>query len=367
MLASSPCELEIGALEAQGAVVAEQQPAHLELRHRPDREDGARAGRPVAIAGRNGRGDALVAGCRLKSVAALELARQRRETAAQARGQAGRDALRIAAAVKGVARYRGQIAPSGADQLDRSRHRARPERARPAAARHADARQAIGGQRAEGNIAEEGVGDRHPVEQYQCAARGIAAQRAQGGALGRRIGRPAVRPSELLEARDVVQHILDTARCIVVQPLAVDHHRSISRRSGRKIQARTENDDVPVAIACRCGLAVRGERPRRRCEKDQAHRSAGHRIASLDEVAAGAVNSPRPLRKPGTAVQVLGRGAQRPGSSFPAPRRIPARLPGVQTGAVMREVAGVLKPAPRPWLVRPLRSLPPVEPGRRAC
>lgn len=157
------------------------------------------------------------------------------------------------AAIEGAGSEIRQLVARGAGQLDRAGDSARAERTRPAAARHPHNGQTVRNQRGERNIAKEGIGHGHAVQQHQRPAGCIATQRPQGRALVGRVRRPAVRPTKLLGAGDVGQHILQPARRIVEQPLPVDRHRSIGGRTGWQAQPLSRYDDRRCIGACIIG------------------------------------------------------------------------------------------------------------------
>ena len=267
----------VGAREAQRASVAIEQAARLDLGRGIKGHDRAQPARPVAIARAHARRGDLAVGRSVVPVAPLELARETDEPTAHVRRDARRHLLRGVAAIKRLAGKQRQVAPRRARQLDRPRDRPRTERARPAAARHPHPAEPIRRNRVERDIAEERIGERHPVEQHQRAARGVAAERAQRHALCRGIGRAAVGAAELLEAGDIEQHVLDPARGVPRQPVARDRHRTISGHAGRDGQGLAQHHDVG-AVAWRWRRSLLRKRGEGRCKGEQREeRYAIHR------------------------------------------------------------------------------------------
>ena len=233
----------VGPGETQRPVILKQGGAKLQFGRGGNGGDRAQAGGPAFIGGRHGGRDPLRLWRGLEPVALVPPTRQRHIAAAKVGRDAGRQFGGFAAAVKGAGGKAGQLVAGGAGQFDRPCHCARAERTDAAAARHPHDRQAIRDQRAEGDITEKGIGQRHPVQQQQRAAGRIAAQRAQRRALRRGVGRSAVGTAKLLEARNIAQHAFDPARRTVLQPLTIDHHRTIDRCAGGKRQAGASDDD----------------------------------------------------------------------------------------------------------------------------
>ncbi|CUS44394.1 hypothetical protein MGWOODY_Smn1166 [hydrothermal vent metagenome] len=214
----------VGALETQGAIVAEDEAPRLDLGFGVDRRDRADATGPVLEPGARVGNGTLRFGRGAIAIAPLPFARHGDEAAPQIWGQARRDILRIIAAVESAAGEQRKVGARRAREFDRPGDCAGAERSRATPARDSHARKTIGDQRVERDVAEERIGKRYPVEQYERPARCVPAQGAQRHALGRRIGRPAVRPAKLLEPGDIGQHVLDPARSISAQPVAVNHH-----------------------------------------------------------------------------------------------------------------------------------------------
>ena len=86
--------------------------------------------------------------------------------------------------------------------------------------------------------AAERIGLRHSVEHQQGAARGVAAERAQGDALARRMTAARVRSAEQLDARDILQQLVDfMARRLLDLPPAdpLDGIDALSLRFGQRL------------------------------------------------------------------------------------------------------------------------------------
>ncbi len=230
--------------KTQRSVIAEHEPAHLQLRQIIERRDCPNPDRPVAIASPGRCGHALGEWRREETITALEPAGKGRKTAAEIGRKARGDLLRIVAAVKGTAVHPRQVAPRRADQFDRPRHCACAERPRAAAARHPHRRQPVTDDRGEGNMPEKRFGHRHPVEQHQRPAGGIAAQRPQRHTLRCWVGGSAVRSAKLLKPGDIAEHIFDPTRGITRQSFPLDHDRSIGRRTRWQRQIAIDDDNV---------------------------------------------------------------------------------------------------------------------------
>src|SRR3546814_875917 len=125
----------------------------------------------------------------------------------------------VAAAIGEASTHARYILRIRAHHLDRSGQRARPVHAAAAAARYPHRAETLGIIGRPADPAPERVGLRHSIQDQQRPARRVAAERAQGDALAGRIGRAGIGAPEKLEARHLLQYLVEAPRSRARQPI----------------------------------------------------------------------------------------------------------------------------------------------------
>ena len=167
---------------------------------------------------------------------------------------------RIAAAEGCVRREPGTRGGREARQRDHARHRASAKRPGAAATHDGGAANGVCWNSRKGDEAEKSIRLWHAIQQQQGAAGRITANRPQGDALCRHIGRPAIRPAELLETGHAGQRFLYPARRGAPDHLAIEQFNAIGPGAWGRRQGG-HNDGVNGVI-WRCDIRCWAKRGR---------------------------------------------------------------------------------------------------------